>query len=154
MKIYADLWSNKDNYTLNLVLKFENLCDIWAIMGVLTSSRSVIYCGSTSWKLASLSSTNTRSRFSSSVDVSKDKDRNSSYSPIFSNSNVSLLKSAILKTRFSSSDASAVKNTGFFGPEAVIDKTGKVNRWSMFVPAFMTHLCKYIKWILQSVVLD
>lgn len=100
-----------------------------------------MYCGSSTWKLASLSSINTRSRFSSSVDTPKDKDRNGLYNPIFLKSNVALLKSKILKARFSSSDANVTKSTGFFGPDAVIDKTGKVNRWSMFVPAFLTHLC-------------
>ena len=112
-------------------------------MGLLSGSRAFIYCGSNSWKLLSLSSINTSSRLSSTLTIRKDKDENNNVSPIVSNENVSLLKSAILKARFSSSDVSAEKSGGFFGPEAAIDKTGKVNRWSMFVPAFLTHLCKY-----------
>ena len=51
------------------------------------------------------------------------------------------MKSAILKVRFNSSDVGEQKSSGFFGPDAAIDKTGNVNRWSMFVPAFLTHLC-------------
>ena len=123
-------------------------------MGVLSNSRTIMYCGSSTWKLASLSSINTRSRFSSSVDTPKDKDRNGLYNPIFLKSNAALLKSKVLKARFSSSDANVTKSTGFFGPDAVIDKSGKVNRWSMFVPAFLTHLCKCITFTLKSVLFE
>ena len=111
-------------------------------MGLLSGSRAVIYCGSNSWKLISLSSINTSSRLSSSLTIRKDKHENNNASPILSNENVSLLKSAVLKAGFNSSDVSAEKSGGFFGPESAIDRTGKVNRWSMFVPAFLTHLCK------------
>ena len=126
------------------------------IMGVLNSSRAVIYTGAKSWKLASLSSMNSKVSFSSSGVTSENKNKSYSCSPILSSKTVTLLKSEILKARCNSSDASDGKNSGFFGPEAAIDKTGKVNRWSMFVPAFMTHLCKldvlYIhKFIYDSV---
>jgi len=30
---------------------------------------------------------------------------------------------------------------GLFAPDAAVDKSGKANRWSMFVPAFVTHVC-------------
>jgi len=33
------------------------------------------------------------------------------------------------------------KAGGFFAPDAAVDKTGKVNRWAMFAPAFVTHVC-------------
>jgi hypothetical protein len=112
-------------------------------MGVLNSGRAVIFCGAKSWKLASISSINTRSLFSSSLGTAKDKGQNDTCSPSLSQKNVSLLKSAILKVRFNSSGVSEQKSTGFFSPDAAIDKTGNVKRWSMFVPAFLTHLCKY-----------
>ena len=111
-------------------------------MGVLNSSRAVIYSGAKSWKLASLSSMNSKVSFSSSGVTFENKNKSYSCSPILSSKTVTLLKSEILKVRCNSSDASDGKSSGFFGPEAAIDKTGKVNRWSMFVPAFMTHLCK------------
>ena len=111
-------------------------------MGVLNSSRAVIYSGAKSWKLASLSSMNSKVSFSSSGVTFENKNKSYSCSPILSSKTVTLLKSEILKARCNSSDASDGKKSGFFGPEAAIDKTGKVNRWSMFVPAFMTHLCK------------
>ena len=114
-------------------------------MAVLNSGRAAIYCGSKSWKLASISSINTRSLFSSSLSTVKDKGQNDIYSPSLSQKNVSLLKSAILKVRFNSSGTSDQNSSGFFAPDAAIDKTGNVNRWSMFVPAFLTHLCKYYR---------
>ena len=111
-------------------------------MGVLNSSRTIIYCGAKSWKFASVSTINTKISFSSNSGTFEDKKQSYSCSPLLSNKTVTLLKSAILKTRFNSSDVTETKNSGFFGPDAAIDKTGTVNRWSMFVPAFLTHLCK------------
>ena len=111
-------------------------------MGLLNGSRTIVYCGSKSWKLASLSSTYSKSQFSS-IDSHKKKPQINSCSPSLLNDNVSALKSIILQCRFNSSDTSPAKSSGFFGPEAAIDKSGKVNRWSMFVPAFLTHLCKF-----------
>ena len=112
-------------------------------MGVLNSGRAVLYCGSKSWKLASISSINTRSLNSSILGTAKDNGQNDRCNHSLSQKNVSLLKSAILKVRFNSSGVSEQKSSGFFAPDAAIDKTGNVNRWSMFVPAFLTHLCKY-----------
>ena len=120
-------------------------------MGVLNSSRAVIYSGAKSWKLASLSSMNSKVSFSSSGVAFENKNKSYSCSPILSSKTVTLLKSEILKARCNSSDASDGKNSGFFGPEAAIDKTGKVNRWSMFVPAFMTHLCKLDTLCIQKI---
>ena len=111
-------------------------------MGVLNSSRTVIYSGAKSWKLASLSSLNSKISLSSSSATSEDNKQSYSCSPLLSNKAVTLLKSNLLKARYNSSNVSEGKSSGFFGPEAAIDKTGKVNRWSMFVPAFATHLCK------------
>ena len=112
-------------------------------MGVLNSSRVLIHSGAKSWKLASLSSINSKVSFSTSGVAHENKNKLNSCSPLLSNKAVTLLKSEILKARFNSSGASDGKPSGFFGPDAAIDKTGKVNRWSMFVPAFLTHLCKF-----------
>ena len=110
-------------------------------MGVLNNSRVVIYSGANSWKLASLSSMNSKVSFSSSGVTFENKNETYSCSSILSSKTVTLLKSEISKARFDSSDTSDGKNYGFSGPEAAIDKTRKVERWSMFVPAFLTHLC-------------
>ena len=109
-------------------------------MGLLSSSRAIAYCGSQSWKLATLSSINTRICFSS-----HEKCQNNSVSGILSNTNVHMLQTTILQTRFNSTNVSSAKQAGLFSPDAAIDKTGKVNRWSMFVPAFLTHICKYVQ---------
>ena len=110
-------------------------------MAVLNNSRVVIYSGANSWKLASLSSMNSKVSFSSSGVTFENKNESYSGSSILSSKTVTLFKSEILKARFDSSDTSDGKNSGFSGPEAAIDKTRKVKRWSMFVPAFLTHLC-------------
>merc|ERR1712029_628891 len=49
----------------------------------------------------------------------------------------SLLRAATIHTTQLSHD----KSDGLFAPDAAVDKTGKANRWSMFVPAFVTHVC-------------
>ena len=111
-------------------------------MSVLSGSRVIFNCGSQSWKLASLSSINIRCRFSSSIGPSSQKYRKeNSFWPTLSSTNVSILGSTSPQNRFNSSRDASTESTGFLSPDAAVDRTGKVNRWSMFVPAFLTHIC-------------
>ena len=51
------------------------------------------------------------------------------------------LKSVAGVQRLIHSSGTHLEKKGFFAPDAAVDKTGKVNRWSMFAPAFVTHVC-------------
>ena len=113
-------------------------------MGIWSKSRAVITCGTQSWKFAALSSgRGAGNAYFTSKSIGTTTNIYS-YNPTkpLNLSNTSICSCWLQQIRHNTTDVGAPKEGGFLGPDAAVDKTGKVNRWSMFVPAFATHVCK------------